>query len=437
MVPKAVAKGETIIAQGAVNETFYLVKVGAVDVVTKGSDGKAQTVKSLSGGEYFGERSLLKGEPAVASIVATDATELMCLPKARFEELLGPMQAVLDRETARREAELKDASTVKISFADLDLRQVLGEGSFGCVRLVVHKASNAAYALKAMHKGHLISTNQVGNTVNEKRIMKMCDHPFILKCSGTFNQPKHVQLLLGLCPGGELFNLMSRVGTLKADKTAMYVAMVASALGFLSARNIAHRDLKLENLLFDDKGYLKLVDFGFAKVVESRTWTFCGTPDYLAPEILSHAGHNFAVDWWTLGILTYEMLHGEPPFCEDDQMATFNRISRLDYRVKPHVPAEAKDVITKLLVANPAKRLGMLAGAENDILGHKFCSGVDMAKLLKREHPGLPFVPKCKDPTDCSSFDTYPPPSSGKKFDKYLDKKHDKTWETEFGEDTA
>jgi serine/threonine protein kinase len=316
------------------------------------------------------------------------------------------------------------------------LRQVLGEGSFGCVRLVVHKASNAAYALKAMHKGHLISTNQVGNTVNEKRIMKMCDHPFILKCSGTFNQPKHVQLLLGLCPGGELFNLMSRVGTLKADKTAMYVAMVASALGFLSARNIAHRDLKLENLLFDDKGYLKLVDFGFAKVVESRTWTFCGTPDYLAPEILSHAGHNFAVDWWTLGILTYEMLHGEPPFCEDDQMATFKRIAALDYTIKESVPEDAKKLIKGLLHATPSKRHGMRASAENGVLKHKFCAHVDVEKLLKKEMSDLPFVPLVKDPTDCSSFDALPPMSSSwmSDQDKYMDAKYDSMWKKEFGE---
>ena len=103
--------------------------------------------------------------------------------------------------------------------------------------------------------------------------------------------------------------------------------MVGCALGFLTGKKIAHRDLKLENLMFDESGYLKLVDFGFAKLVEERTWTFCGTPDYLAPEILAHKGHNYAVDWWTLGVLTFEMLHGEPPFASQDQMSTFKKIA--------------------------------------------------------------------------------------------------------------
>ena len=160
--------------------------------------------------------------------------------------------------------------------------------------------------------------------------------------------------------------------------------MTAAALGFLTARNIAHRDLKLENLLFDEKGYLKLVDFGFAKKIESRTFTFCGTPDYLAPEILSHAGHNCAVDWWTLGVLTYEMLHGEPPFVEDDQMATFKRIAALDYKIRSHVPPEAKDLIKRMLLTNPSKRIGMLSGGEKDIYAHPMCAHIDIQRLLKR-----------------------------------------------------
>ena len=157
-----------------------------------------------------------------------------------------------------------------------------------------------------------------------------------------------------------------------------------------------------------------------------------GTPGYLAPEILSHAGHNYGVDWWTLGVLTYEMLHGEPPFVEDDQMATFKRIAALDYRVRSHVPADAKDLIRRLLSANPAKRLGMLAGAEKDIYTHPMCAHIDVAKLLKKEYP-VPWVPKVKDPTDASNFDSFPAPSAGKKYDKYIDKKHDVTWEKEFG----
>ena len=433
-----VSKGEAIITQGEKGTTFYVIKMGSVDVLASQGAGATPTkLTTLKGGDFFGERSLLTEEPTVASVVAAEPTELMCLPKAKFEQLLGPLQGVIEREKERRDRELRDvAKASQVQWGELDLKQVLGEGSFGCVRMAIHKKSKTPYALKAMHKGHLISTNQVNNTINEKRVMEQCDHPFILQCHGAFNTTRHVQLLLGLALGGELFTRMSKVGMLKAKDASMYVAMTAAALGFLSARNIAHRDLKLENLLFDEKGYLKLVDFGFAKRIESRTFTFCGTPDYLAPEILSHAGHNHGVDWWTLGVLTYEMLHGEPPFVEDDQMATFKRIAALDYKVRSHVPAEAKDLIKRLLQTNPSKRIGMLSGGDKDIYNHPLCAHIDISRLLKKEITP-PWVPKCKDPTDCSNFDSYPAMSSGKKYDKFIDKKYDPTWMKEFGEVVA
>jgi len=390
-------------------------------------------IASLAGGEYFGERSLLKEEPTVASVVATEATELLALQKADFERLLGTtLDKIISHEVAKRDKQREETATPTIAWGDLDVRQVLGEGSFGSVRLTVHAKTKTPYALKAMHKGHLIATNQVNNTVNEKRIMQECEHPFILTCAAAFHDRTHVKLLLGLALGGELFTRMSKVGTLRTKDTALYVAMVASALGFLTSRNIAHRDLKLENLMFDEKGYLKLVDFGFAKVIDGRTFTFCGTPDYLAPEILAHKGHTFAVDWWTLGILTYEMLHGEPPFCEDDQMATFKRISVMDYRISSQINPDAADLIKRLLQHNPSKRYGMLAGGATDVFNHNLCKHIDVEKLTKKELP-TPWAPKIKDPLDTSNFDSYPAPSSGKKYDKHLDSKYDETWSSEFG----
>jgi len=428
MEPKKVAAGETIITHGTPGTTFYLIKLGGVDVVNP----QGVKIATLASGAYFGERSLLKEEPTVASVVATEATELLALKKADFEKILGSMEKLIAREVAKRDKERQELASPTIAYADLDVKMVLGEGSFGSVRLAIHRPSKTPYALKAMHKGHLISTNQVNNTINEKRIMMECNHPNILTCAGAYHDRTHVQLLLGICPGGELFTRMSKVGTIRSKDAATYVCMVASALGFLTSRKIAHRDLKLENLMFDDKGYLILVDFGFAKVIESRTFTFCGTPDYLAPEILSHKGHTYAVDWWTLGILLYEMLNGEPPFAEDDQMATFKRISVMDYRIGSHVNADAADLIKRLLQYHPSKRYGMLAGGEQDVFNHPLCKNVDTAKLYKKE-VSPPWSPKLKDANDTSNFDSYPAPSSGKKYDKYLDNKYNETWEKEFG----
>ena len=232
-----------------------------------------------------------------------------------------------------------------------------------------------------------------------------------------------------------VFSLLARVRVLPQQDVALYVAMVGSALGFLSARSIAHRDLKLENLLFDEKGYLKLVDFGFAKRIEAKSFTFCGTPDYLAPEILAGKGHNHGVDWWTLGVLTYEMVHGQPPFDAPDQMATFRRIRSGRYKIHSSVRPEAADVIKRLLAPNPAKRLGMLARGEKELLLHPLCAHVDTAKMLARDLTSLPYVPVIKDEMDTTHFAQCDEGHGAKArmYDRHLDPKMEPTFEREFG----
>ena len=206
MSVRHVAAGQTIIAQGTVGEAFYILKRGTVNVIAQaGTSGEVAKLSSLSVGDYFGERSLLKDEVTVASVVAVDAVELMCLPKAAFEALLGPMQAIIDREVSRRDTERRlsiGEEDKQVRWSDLELGRLLGEGSFGSVRLVLHRPTQTAYALKMLHKGHLIATNQIQNTFGEKRLLAECDHPFILACHGAFNAPaRHVSLLLGLAQG--------------------------------------------------------------------------------------------------------------------------------------------------------------------------------------------------------------------------------------------
>ena len=411
------------------------------------------------------------GQRATAGRPAQSLSERAAVLPSRA--VRGSLDVLLSSRIAERDSERKALSQGCIPWSDLDVRQMLGEGSFGSVRLAVHKSSGTAYALKSLHKGHLISTGQVQNTVNEKAVLQQCAHPFILECHGSFNREKHVMLLLGLAQGGELYGRVETVGPrrpllahtpafppqcaaptsgcvlrlpahalravhpqvdrLSEPDAALYVAMAASALGFLTARRIAHRDLKLENLLIDGQGYLKLVDFGFAKEIADKTWTFCGTPDYIAPEILAHRGHNCAVDWWTLGILTYEMLHGEPPFADDDQMATFKRIAKGSYKVGAHVSAHAADLIAKLLVKLPFKRLGMLAGVEDDVLTHPMCKSIDKGKLLtKALRP--PWVPSLEDPTDTSAFEAMGDgvDLASKRYDRYIDAKYEELWQREF-----
>jgi len=214
--------------------------------------------------------------------------------------------------------------------------------------------------------------------------------------------------------------------------SCLYGSMVTSAFAYLHARKIAHRDLKPENLLFDREGYLKLVDFGFAKVIKDRTWTLCGTPEYLAPEIISNKGHNVGADWWTLGILIYEMLVGQPPFVADNQIATYHKSMRGKYKIPQNFPRAAKDMISKLLCHNPAARLGTWKGGAKDVIQHEFFKPIDWHKLEARQVQ-VPYVPTLKDPLDTSNFDQVQA-SDGENWTKYNDPSYEHIWQSEFSE---
>ena len=199
------------------------------------------------------------------------------------------------------------------------------------------------------------------------------------------------------------------MGTLNTATTALYCAMVASALGFLSSRQIAHRDLKLENLLFDGQGYLKLVDFGFAKEVLTKTWTLCGTPEYLAPEIILNKGHNTGADWWALGILAYEMLVGEPPFTDDhDPMQIYQKVLRgavPEPKGMRPLAKDAKGFIERLLTRDPNERLGCMKLGTEEVKRHAFYSKINWHRLQKKLIQP-PYVPELDDAFDAKCYET-------------------------------
>lgn len=237
--------------------------------------------------------------------------------------------------------------------------------------------------------------------LNEKMIMFSCTHPFILEMVGAFQDSMHLYILLELAHGGELFTLLRRKGTFAEPMARFYSACVVSAFTTLHERSVAYRDLKLENLLLDAKGYVKMCDFGFAKVVEDRTWTLCGTPEYMAPEIICNVGHSMPVDWWALGILVYEFIVGRTPFNADDPMSLYRLILKGNVTYPPHISKKAKALIMNLLTSKPATRLGTLN--QKDVVNHTFFKVVDFGQLLKRKVKP-PWAPKVKNEKDISAF---------------------------------
>lgn len=249
------------------------------------------------------------------------------------------------------------------------------------------------FAMKVLRKSEIVRLKQVEHINSERAILERIRHPFIVELYSTYQDNLNVYMLLSYVPGGELFSHLRRAGRFSADVTRFYLASIILAIENLHSRNIIYRDLKPENLLLDRAGYLRIADFGFAKIVEDRTFTLCGTPEYLAPEIVLSQGHGKAVDYWALGILAFEMLAGYPPFFDDHPLGIYEKILRNEVAFPAHIDMYAKDLIRGLLTTDRSKRLGNLRGGAKDIMEHAWFSGVDWGSLERKEI-GAPIVPR-------------------------------------------
>ncbi|CAD7698152.1 unnamed protein product [Ostreobium quekettii] len=218
-------------------------------------------------------------------------------------------------------------------FGELEPLQTIGTGSFSRVRLVRNNNNGKYCALKSLKKAHLMKLKQVEHVISEKKILGEVHHPFIANLISTYQDAQCVYMLLEYVPGGELFYHLKKAGRFGVSTVRFYVAGIAVVLEHLHAQNIVYRDLKPENIMIDTNGYLKVTDFGFAKKVYDRTWTLCGTPEYLAPEVIQSRGHGRGVDWWGLGVMMFELLAGYPPFHHENPFVIYQRIleGRVDF----------------------------------------------------------------------------------------------------------
>ena len=294
---------------------------------------------------------------------------------------------------------------------DFEKLNTVGLGSYGRVCLCKKKKSGKVYVMKILKKNDIIKQKQVDHVYSEYTILSKLKHPFIVQLIGVnFEDPKYIYFILEYIQGGELFTLLRSNVTFPVPQTKFYIAHIITVFEYLHSKNIIYRDLKPENILINKNGYLKLTDFGFAKQLDSekaKTYTLCGTPEYLAPEIILNKGHGKAVDWWTLGILLFEMLVGIDPFSDDEPMKTYQKILKGKINFPKEIDKDAKSLIKHLLVQDTTKRYGCLKNGVKDILNHRFFDGFDWKNFVYLSMEA-PYIPQIKNDEDTSNFEKYP-----------------------------
>ncbi|CAK74108.1 unnamed protein product (macronuclear) [Paramecium tetraurelia] len=297
--------------------------------------------------------------------------------------------------------------TKKVKLGEYDIMNTLGTGSFGRVRLAKQKSSNKYVALKMLKKIEILRLKQVDHIISEFNILKQIKHPFLIEMSGYTQDERYLYFVLEYIQGGELFTYLRNAGTVQNEEAQFYSAQVVLMFEYLHTKNIVYRDLKPENLLVQSDGYLKLTDFGFAKVVEDRTYTLCGTPEYLAPEILLNKGHSKPVDWWCLGIFIYEMLAGIDPFNDEDPMAIYQKILKGKVKFPRNFDNEAKSLVKHLLEQDVTKRFGNLKNGVDDIKQHKWYETLNWKDIINKKIKPQ-YIPVIQSDYDTSNFATYP-----------------------------
>lgn len=378
--------GEVIVQQRSRGDMFFIIKSGKVDVLKDSIN-----IRTITKHDYFGERSVLFDEIRTATVVARGPVACWTLHKNDFLAIVDESM----RKVIMKRIELQDDS---IGFANLVIVKTLGKGMFGNVFLTVNPEKGTFYALKTVSRRKIETFEIEANVLLERRMLLQIDHPLIVKLIKTFQDSKRLYFLLEFVKGQDLFDVLRVMGLLNDADARFYVACLVLIMEHLHERDIIYRDLKPENVMIDEEGFPKLIDFGTAKIIQNRTYTIVGTPHYMAPEVIRGKGYGLLADIYSIGIVLFEFVCGNVPFGEDeeDPYAVYEKVLQhrlvFPHFLDPRLPS--RPLIEQLLNSNPALRLG---GSLDRLKTHRWFQGLDWVlyrqdQLLSRQ-ARPPYVP--------------------------------------------
>ncbi|XP_040920791.1 cGMP-dependent protein kinase 1 [Toxotes jaculatrix] len=414
---------DVIVREGAEANTFYIILKGEV-LVTKNVNGHQKQIRRMGKGEHFGEQALIREVLRTATCTADGPVTCFSIDKEVFEETI-PIEhlELFDDSKVLQEAQVPEKSSPTSTLRFKDLVPVLyqegryqgdpitlGVGGFGRVELMTTVNHGKYYAMKRVSKKHIVAKRQEEHMMFEKKILKAIQCDFIVRLHAAFKDTRYIYMVMEFCGGGEIWTKLKEVGRFDESIAVFCTACVVEAYAYLHKKNIMYRDLKPENLMLDIKGYIKLVDFGFAKelVRGEKTYSFVGTPEYMAPEIIKNQGHDFAVDFWSLGILIFELLAGSPPFSSSEPQKIYAKILDGVLKYPPYMSEAAKSIISKLCRPRPGQRLGNTKNGIKDVRHHRWFSSMNWHKLRVGQLDA-PTVRLIRKGPCYINFDRFPP----------------------------